>query len=162
MTEQPTSETIAQMHHWFAVECNNSCWNLMYKADRTPEDDRDLLYRAYAAAYHWSYAGTPLNGARAELTLANVHSQLDHSDLALHYAQLSLDYFENNDCEDWDLAFGHAAMAYAAATSGDADLHAKHYIEAKRRGEAIANEIDRTIFMESFNQVPTEVIRRSL
>lgn len=160
MAETPSPETIAQMHRWFAVECNNGCWELIEKAERSPDDDRDMLYRAYAAAYHWSYAGTPLNGARAELALARTHSLLGQGDLALGFAQAALDFFEHNDCEDWDLAFGHAEVAYAAAVTGDEVLHAKHYDAAKRRGETIADEIDRTIFLGSFAQVPNTVLKK--
>lgn len=160
MPEQPSESTIAQMHRWFAVECNNAAWNLIGKNVRSAEDDREMLYLAYASAYHWSQAGTMLNDARAELNLAYVHCLLRQGEFALQYAQSCLDFFENNDCEDWDLAFGHAAMAFAAAVLGDAELHAKHYAEAERRGQVIADEIDRGIFMGTFEQVPTEVLPR--
>lgn len=160
MAETPSPETIAQMHRWYAVECNNACWALIEQAERTPAQDRDMLYNAYSAAYHWSYAGTPLNGARAELALARSHSLLGHGDLALGYAISALNFFENNDCEDWDLAFGHAEVAYAAAVTGDVALHAKHYDAARRRGETIADEIDRNIFLGSFAQVPSSVLKK--
>ena len=158
MAESPSPETIAHMHRWFAIECNNTCWELIEKANRSPEDDRLMLYRAYGSAYHWDFAGTPLNAARAELTLAHAHSLLGQGELALIYARRDLDFCEHNDCEDWDLAFAHAAMAFAAAVNGDAELHARHYAEAKRRGEVIADEIDRSIFQGSFNQIPSEVL----
>lgn len=160
MTEAPSPETIAQMHRWFAVECNNTCWELLEKPQRSPVEDRQMLYRAYASAYHWEHAGTPLNAARAELTLSMVHSQLGHGGLALQYARRDLDFCENNDCEDWDLAYAHAALANAAAVSGDSELHARHYAEAQRRGEGIADEIDRSIFLGSFNQIPNQVLPR--
>lgn len=154
MAESPTPETIAQMQRWFAVECNNACWALIDRKDRSPGEDREMLYCAYAAAYHWSKAGTPLNGARAELTLGQAHSLLGHASLATDYARSALEYFENHPCEDWDLAFGHAGVAFAAAVAGDTNNYAWHYAEARRLGEAIADPQDKAIFLDSFARIP--------
>ncbi|MCU0488077.1 MAG: hypothetical protein MUE67_03890 [Anaerolineales bacterium] len=154
MAESPTPETIVQMQRWFAVECNNACWALIDQKDRSPAQDREMLYCAYAAAYHWGKAGTQLNGARAELALAQVHSLLGHASLAMDYARSALEYFQQHPCEDWDLAFGHAALAFAAAVAGDADLHTQHYAIARRLGEAIADPQDRAIFLGSFASLP--------
>ncbi len=154
MTESPSLEIIAQMQRWFAVECNNACWDLIERKERSPREDREMLYCAYAAAYHWSKTGTPLNGARAELALAHTHGLLGHANLALEYARSALEYFENHPCEDWDLAFGHAALAFAAAVASDKVDHAWHYAEARRLGEAIADPQDRAIFMDSFARIP--------
>lgn len=154
MAESPTPETIAQMQRWFAVECNNACWALIDRKDRSPSEDREMLYCAYAAAYHWSKAGTPLNGARAELALAHTHGLLGHASLALDYARSALEYFENHPCEDWDLAFGHAALAFAEAVAGNREKHALHYAQARRLGEAIIDPQDKAIFLDSFASIP--------
>ncbi len=152
--DAPTHETIQQMHRWFAVECNNSAWDFVSKAERSPEDNRQMLYQAYAAAYHWSMVGQPIHNARAEMTLAHVHSLLGHSALAIHYAQSCLDFVQNNPVEDWDKAFALAEMSFAAAISGDADLHQKYYAEALVHGKAIQNSEDRQVFFEEFNRLP--------
>lgn len=157
MSEEPSSATIAQMHRWFAVECNNDAWVLIEKVERSAQDDREMMYLAYASAYHWYHAGTLLNDARAELTLSFAHSVVRQGDLALQYGLSCLEYFENNDCEDWDLAFGHAAVAFAAAVCADVELHAQHYAAAQQRGTRIADQMDREIFMTSFDLVPPEV-----
>ena len=130
MPEQPTAEMIARMEKWFAAECNNRAWELASQAARTPQESDEMLYAAYAAAYHWSKAGTALHGARAEMTLAHMHSVRGEGELALRYARRCLAYFEQNPGEDWDTAFAHAELAFAAATAGDSALHAAHYAEA--------------------------------
>jgi len=157
MQDQPTQEQIDQWHRWFAIRCNNDSWDLASKPDRTPVEDRDMLYLAYASAFHWSKIGKPINDARAELALAHMHALLGHAELSLKYAQHCLDFFENNDCEDWDLAFAHAEIAQAAALLGDVSLHTKHYKEAQRRGNAIQGEVDRRIFLEEFARIPAQV-----
>ncbi len=157
MSESPSPETISRMQRWFAVECNNRAWDLASQSSRTPAEDRELLAVAYAAAYHWSKVGQPLNDARADQTLAHALSTLGHGEMALACARRCLDFFEHNDCADWDLAFAHAEIAFAAAILGDADLHARHYTIAKARGEAIKEDEDRKIFFDELNKMPTTI-----
>ena len=160
MTDEPTPEIIDKWHRRFAVECNNRTWDLIDKPNRTPAEDQEMLYTAYAAAFHWSKVGKPINNARADVTLAHVHALLGHGQQALDYAQRCLTFFESNEGEDWDVAFAHAEMAFATAVLGDADLHAKHYAEAKRHGEAIQEEEDRKVFMDEFARIPGQVQSR--
>ena len=154
MAEEPTQEMIDQWHRWFAVECNNRAWDLIEKANRTPVEEREMLHAACASAFHWSKVGKPIHSARGDVTLSYAHALLGHPGMALHYAKSSLAFFATNECEDWDLAFAHAAMAQAAAVAHDKELHARHYALAKARGDAIQGAEDRRIFMESFSRVP--------
>ena len=73
--------------------------------------------------------------------------------MAMLYAKSALAFVETNECEDWDLAFAHAAMAQASAIAGDKELHARHYALAKQRGEAIQDAESRRIFMENFSRI---------
>lgn len=157
MTDEPTPEMIEKWQRWFAVECNNRAWDLSGKPKRTPVEDQEMLNSAYAAAFHWSKVGKPINNARADMTLSHMHALLGQGEMALRYAQRCLAFLESNAGEDWDVAFAHAEMAFAAAVLGDSDLHAKHYAEAKRRGEAIQEEEDRTVFMDEFSRIPSQV-----
>jgi len=156
------SQTLAQtqIDHWqryFAVECNNQAWALADQARRTPSEDAEMLAAAYAAAYHWTKIGTPVNGGRADVTLAHVHAILGNGGEALHHAQSALDFFQTGEGEDWDLAFAHAVMARSAAVMGDRDLHGVHYAAAQSTGGAIVDEADRAIFLAALGKVPSEV-----
>jgi hypothetical protein len=158
MKEQPSQETIDQWHRWFAAECNNAAWNLTSKQDRTTDQDQEMLNLAYASAYHWSKVGQPIHVARGNITLSHAHSLLGDGDLALGYARRALEFFENNECEDWDLAFAHLEIALAAAVQGEADLHAEHYAAARTLGEVIKEEEDRQVFMDEFDRIPSQVL----
>lgn len=145
---------ISSWHRYFAVECNNRAWGLAAQPERSPAEAEEMLLQVYAAAYHWSQVGTPLNGMRAELALAHVHALLGHAKPAKHYAARVLDFVTHQDVEDWDLAFAHAEMAHVAATAGDAERHAKHYADALAYGERIEDEEDRRVFFEEFARIP--------
>ena len=152
--EPPTQAAIDQWHRWFAIECNNRFWDLASQGKRTPEEDQDMLNTIFASAYHWSKIGKPINNARADMSLAHAMSLTGRGDQAMFYAQRCVSWFENNDCEDWDLAFAHAELAFAAATRGEHELHAKHYAIAQQRGSALREEADRKIFLEELARLP--------
>ena len=158
MAERPTQETIDQMHNWFAVECNNRAWGLASAESRGVEEGREMLFAAYASAYHWSQVGAPVNMARADVMLAHVHSVLGEGVQALQCARRSLTFFvDNNVGADWDVAFAHLEMAFAASVLGDTELHASHYAEAKQRGDAIQDAEDRKVFLDEFAKIPAPV-----
>ena len=152
--EQPDKEALDKWHRWFAVECNNRAWELAAVPGRTPEEDREMLSAAYAAAFHWSKVGKPVNTMRADLLLAHVHALLGHGREALAYAASCLRFCETNEHEAWDVAFAHLEMALAAATSGDAEQHARHYAIACGMGERLEDEEDRQCFAEELDRIP--------
>ena len=158
MSFQPSPEDIAKFHRYFAAQCNNRAWDLASQNQRTADEEREMLNAAYAAAFHWSKVGTPINDARADMTLAHVHSLLGNGDQALYYAGRCLSFFEQNEGEDWDLAFAHAEMALATATCGDHDTCRKHVALAQETGATIKNDEDRKAFDEEFARISQRVV----
>jgi len=154
MTEQPIEDDVLAWHRRFAVDANNRAWTLSEKTELPAEERRELLYAAYAAAYHWSKVGTEQHIARAELLLGRAHALLGHGDLATKFATASFNSIVSRNSEPWEIAFAHAILANAAAVSGDAQLHAEHYREAKRVGENLADKEDRDIFLATFRLIP--------
>jgi hypothetical protein len=157
MAEQPTHEQIEKWQRWFAIECNNRAWALAAQTTRTPEDDREMRDVAHAAAYHWAKIGKPINTARAEVALAHVYALLGDGARALQFARQSLEFFSRNEAADWDIAFAHLEMAFAAAVSRDAALHAYHYARARELGAAIKEDEDRKIFLDELAKIPSQV-----
>lgn len=151
MVEQPAPETIQRLGRWFAVDCNNAAWELSERATRTEAEDRELLLRAYAAAFHWSKVGTPLHVARAEVLLSHVHGLLGHAPLAASWARRAVAFFEAGNGEDWDLAFAYGVLAQAARVAGDATADALR-AQAERQGGAIAKSDDRDVFQAFFER----------
>jgi hypothetical protein len=52
------------------------------------------------------------------------------------------------------VAFAHAILANAGAASGNAQLHAQHYVKAKELGESLIDPQDKEIFIATFNLIP--------
>jgi len=153
MPDLPENTDPESWHRYFAMECNNRAWSLSVRT-RTAEEDLEMLDAAHASAFHWNAVGTELNRVRAKMLLAEVHSLLGLADSAMAYADEVRGYFIGGDAPDWEIAFVHAIHAHAAAIAGDADTHRQSYEEARRAVEAIADEEDRKIVLETFAHGP--------
>ncbi|MEI7548442.1 MAG: SRPBCC family protein [Actinomycetota bacterium] len=107
-------------HRAQGVECNNSVWELIDSAERTSDDDEEMLRRAYASAYHWQRAKGrgPANEARALWMLSKVHLLVGMPERALHYGDASLAQCNRHDLVDFDLAYAHECGARALRALG--------------------------------------------
>ena len=151
MSQQP--EETQAWHKRFAAQCNNRAWELS-TAQRTPQQDREMLDAAHGSAWHWAKIGTELNHMRAVMCLAEVHALLGHGQIALAYVQEMRSYFLGRDTDDWELALTHAIYAHAAAVAGKADEHRTAYQAATVALAAIVDEEDREIVARTLAQVP--------
>ena len=154
MANTPDTTEPDAWHRYFAVECNNRAWALAAQPARTAEEAAEMLDAAHAAALHWNAIGTELNRFRARTLLAEVHALLGFGPSALAQAEAIRTYFLARDTDDWELAFVHTIHAHAAAVAGETDLHRASYAAARAAVDAIADEADRRIVLDTFEQVP--------
>ncbi len=152
MPNAPETTELPDWHRYFAVEANNLAWDLAV-ANRTPEQDREMLNAAHAAALHWRQVGTELHHMRATMLLAEVHALLGLGATALAYADEMRSYFLANEPPDWELAFVHVIHAHAAGVAGEVDAHRQSYQAAKQAIAAIVDDEDRAIVLQTFDQV---------
>jgi hypothetical protein len=160
MPEQPTEEDLRKWHRRFAVESNNRAWTLSEKRELTTEEMSELLDAAHAASHHWSKIGTAAQIAQADLLLGRVHALLGHGELAMKFATAAFDSITSRDCAPWEVAFAHAILANAAAASGNAEMHAQHYAEAKVLGESLMDPQDKSLFLATFDLIPAPLPSR--
>lgn len=119
MSPEVTYDT-PDWHRKQGVEANNSIWELLTKDPRTPDDDEDLLRRAYAAAYHWQRtdSATPANEARAAYMIAKALLATHQPDRALISATHCREVCREHGLVDFDLAYAHEARARALLALG--------------------------------------------
>lgn len=120
-------------HRTMGIEANNSTWELIEKADRTADDDEDMLRRAYASAYHWARAKGrgPANEARAVWMLSKVHLLVGQPERALHYGDRCLAACTEHGLVDFDLAYAHECRARALKALGSDNDAAEEWARAK-------------------------------
>jgi uncharacterized protein YndB with AHSA1/START domain len=107
-------------HRAQAIECNNSCWEIIGNDEVTAHDRDELLRRAYASAYHWQRAAgrSPATEARARYMIAKAHLVAGNAELALRSADATLAQCIDHGLADFDLAYAHEARARALAMMG--------------------------------------------
>ena len=134
-------------HRSFAIEANNSTWEILGKppSEITEDEAEEMTRRAYAAAYHWqrSEGATPANEARASWLLSRVWVVRNNGNVALQQAQKCLSVCESSGLVDFDLAYAHEAMARSFACLGDVTQAGQHLLAA--RGVAIIDADDRAL-----------------
>lgn len=118
---EPIGDAVDEWHRTLGIQANNSIWELLTKAVRTPEEDEDMVQRAYASMYHWGRAARrgPENAARGEYMLARVQAAMGRGEMALHHARRCMTATRTAGLVDFDLAYAHEAMARALEAAGD-------------------------------------------
>jgi len=144
-----------KIHEKLAKKCFNKTWELLEKADRTPGENNEMIHTVHASRYHWgvlvaNQQGKALNLQRGEWQIARVYTVLEREEPALYHANLCLKITQDNNIEDFDLAFAHEALARASALAGNKKDYEKHQKLANEAGEKIKDKGDRDYFFEDF------------
>lgn len=150
----------AVLHRWFGVELNNGVWDTIASEvvgeDSPVEAREDLLYAAYASAYHWRQAGTVANQARGEHLIARAAVLVGLPARSLEHARRCLELVEGNpaDMEDWDLAFALEALARAEAASGRVEAARQTLLKAETAAGAVVDDDDREVVAAELQRGP--------
>ena len=78
-----------------AVDAYNKAQDLLY-ADRSPEDDTELLTLAFVSKHFWKQAGGNMQFAISDWLISRVFGELGFNDLAVEFAVASLNYDDTN------------------------------------------------------------------
>ena len=151
------SEDGNKKHRKFAVDCFNGTWDLIEKADRTPEEDARMIHMAHASRFHWGEIGTPINFARGDWQISRVYAILGQGENALKFAKDCLHICQDQNLGDFDLAFAYEAAARAFMVLGDVEMTEKHLLLARDAGDAIAKEDDKKYFFRELETIPSIV-----
>src|SRR5947207_6769424 len=105
----------AEAQRRLGIDLFNKTWTLIEKAERTREEDDEMVHCAHASAYHWQQVGTQANRARSEWQCSRVYTVLGLGEPALRHARRCLDLVEAapDEVADWDLAAAYEALARA-------------------------------------------------
>ncbi len=146
--------TEEESHKRFAVNLFNLVWSLLDKKDRTKQEDDKMVHAAHASRFHWGEIGTALEIERGEWQISRVYSVLNRPQSALHHAKGCLQICQENNIQDFDIAFAYEAMARACAVAGEKSESEKYIKLAKEAGEQIKGKEDRDYFLSDLKTVP--------
>ena len=101
-----------------AINAFNEAWSFVERADRSPQDDQQMLLAAGASRYLWAMVGGAEQLAVGDWQIAHVASLAGNVGLGRMFAVSSLAIVEANGWTDWRYASALEAMARVAALSG--------------------------------------------
>jgi hypothetical protein len=145
------------LHRWFAIELNNELGDLLF--DLSPQTSRAeqdrALYQAYAACFHWLEAGTVVNHARGEYSIAWTALAIGRPHIAaIHAPRYAELIAETPDAfADWDRAFAAEVRARTAAATGAPDASALR-AHAQDLAEHIEDPESREVVLERLARQP--------
>lgn len=145
--------TLDEAHEYFAKSINGRVWELLQMPDRSPSDNDEMLHAAYACTYHWKFAGTAVHQQRGEWLISHVHVVLGHANEALRHAERCFELTQANKeaVKDFDIAYAFEGLARAHAMIGDQKMAEEFLYLAQQAGNGIADEEDKSIFMNDFD-----------
>lgn len=145
----PPPIDVDKAHRWFAIELNNTTWDLLDSPDDLSPDDKErLIHQAHASVYHWMHAGNVANRARGENLVAYAYAHIGIGEAAVRHARRCVELVEANsgETEDWDLAFAYDCLARATAANGDLEAAKSFKQRARELGDLIAGEEEKKMF----------------
>jgi hypothetical protein len=140
MTQHPDFDlTLAHRH--FAVECYNQAWDLINKADRTPEEDEQMIRLSLASHWHWTQRAdcTQENLSIAYWQTSRVYAVLGQAENARRYAWLCLEESRGEGVPLWCLGYAYEALARTELVADDQTLMNEYLREALRVAETLTD-----------------------
>jgi hypothetical protein len=136
------------------IDLFNSTWTLLEKADRSTDEDDEMVHGAHASAYHWRQVGTAVHRARSEWQCSRVYAVLGRVEPALHHAHRCLEIVDAHpaEMEDWDRPAALEAVARAHWIAGDLEEARRHAQLGRELAAAIADEHDRVHIDADFRE----------
>ena len=149
-----------ETHGQLGKDLYNHTWTLIESAERTPEQDDEMLFATHASAYHWSKGGGTLaNAARGHWQIARVYATLGRGEPALWHAERCLALAEAaaraGVADDWDVAAALEGLARAQGVAGDRAAAEATRARAREALAGIADPEDRQLIEQDLASIPT-------
>lgn len=152
MSEISAPEEIARWHRRMAADLFNPTWELL-EAERTAEQDEEMLAAALASWLHWRRVGAPMNHAVADWQAARVCTVLGDIARAEAHARSSLATAETAGLGPFYVGYACEALARAAARAGDAAACDVWLERAWREAAAVADEDERRLLAADLDTI---------
>jgi hypothetical protein len=131
----------------------NKTWEYLDRNDRTPTDDREMAAMALASRYHWRQVGDPKNHSISDWQVSRVFAVLGDSPMALSFGEASLEAAIEAELAPFYVAFGHEAVARAAALAGDNEQRVAHLAEARQRTQDVEDAEERKMLTDDLDTI---------
>jgi hypothetical protein len=136
------------VHRHYSAHCFNKAWDLLELAERTPEQDRELVLLNQASLWHWLQRPdcTDENLSVGYWQSSRIHALLGNGELARRDAELSQKFAVS--CEPFYQAYAVEALARSELCRGNLAAAHQHREQARLMAQSIANEKHRKMLLD--------------
>ncbi len=149
----PSAEEIEEWHRHFGVDLFTETWDLLDTADRTLDQDAEMLAAALGSRHHWRQVGEPKNFAISDWQVSRVFAVTGAAELARSFANQSLALCETNDLSPFLHGYAHEALARAAMVDGDEPTAMEHIAAARTFAAQVDDDADRTLLVNDLDDL---------
>lgn len=145
----------AQAHTFFSADCFNNTWTLIDKADRTPEEDEQMLLSAMASLWHWTNREDHTDGnlSVGYWQVSRVHALRGNAAEARRYGQLALAAAERGNTDAFTVGYAYEALARAESVAGDAEKARTHLSKARKAADEIQDTDSKTWLLDDLKTI---------
>jgi hypothetical protein len=128
-------------HRALSAHCFNATWDLIEKADRTPQDEERMVQLAVASLYHWTQRPDfgPKEASVGHWQVSRVYALIGEASLARRHGQRSLDSLQGTPVGPFYVGYAHEALARAASVAGDRDATQRHLAHAREAAGEVSD-----------------------
>jgi hypothetical protein len=139
-----------------AIAAHEEARRLLELATRTPAEDGAMIGAAHKSLKLWEEVGTFIEAQRGNWLVARAYIAAGLVEPALEFGRRTMDLTSQyrDELQDFDRAFAKELAARAWALAGNIPRAAAHHADAKKLGEAIADDGDRKEFFRQFDAGP--------
>lgn len=132
---------VGAAHRHFSAECFNKAWELMRKANRTAEDDEQMIRLSLASHWHWTQREdcTATNASIGYWQTSRIYAMLGQGDNARRYGHLCLGASQGEGILPFYLGYAYEALARAESVAGNRDKTGQYLREGRRVAETMPN-----------------------
>jgi hypothetical protein len=142
-------------HKFFSAACFNMTWDLMDKAERTPEEDEQMIRLTLASHWHWTqrddYADTFASVAHWQTS--RVYAIIGEADNARKYGELSLERAQGDDVPPFYLGYAYEALARAESVAGDSGKTKEYLRKAREAAAQVEDEDTRKMLLDDLDSI---------
>jgi hypothetical protein len=142
-------------HKYFSANCFNKAWDLIDKADRTPEEDEQMIRLSLASHYHWTQRDdySPTGASIGHWQTSRIYALLDQAENARRYGQLCLEASQAGDVGPFYLGYAFEALARAEAVGGNQEESADFIRKAKAAAEKIEKAENKQALLDDLAKI---------
>ena len=149
----PSADEVAEWHRRFGVDLFNATWDLLDTADRTTDQDAEMLASALASRHHWRQVGDAKNFAISDWQVSRVFAVTGAGQLAREFAAQSAALCQEHDLGPYLLAYAHEGIARAALVDGDEATALKHVAAARALAAQVEDEASRALIEADLDEL---------